>query len=63
MRDVSVIGIGQTAVGEHWERSLRHLAGDAVLAAMKDAGIETAGALFAGNMLSGLLSGHLSPFQ
>ena len=32
MRGVSIIGIGQTAVGEHWDRSLRHLAGDAVLA-------------------------------
>ena len=58
MRDVSIIGIGQTQVAEHWDRSLRHLAGDAVLAAMKDAGIETAGALYVGNMLSGLLTGQ-----
>jgi acetyl-CoA C-acetyltransferase len=58
MRDVSIIGIGQTAVGEHWERSLRHLAGDAVLAAMVDAGTEKAGALYAGNMLSGFLTGQ-----
>ena len=33
MRDVSIIGMGQTKVAEHWDRSLRHLAGDAVLAA------------------------------
>jgi acetyl-CoA C-acetyltransferase len=58
MRDVSVIGIGQTKVAEHWDRSLRHLAGDAVLAAMQDAGIEAADALFVGNMLSGLLTGQ-----
>ena len=58
MRDVSIIGIGQTKIAEHWDRSLRHLAGDAVLAAMKDAGIETAGALYVGNMLSGLLTGQ-----
>ena len=58
MRDVSIIGIGQTTVDEHWDRSLRHLAGDAVLAAMKDAGIETADALYVGNMLSGLLTGQ-----
>jgi acetyl-CoA C-acetyltransferase len=58
MRDVSIIGIGQTAVAEHWGRSLRHLAADAVLAAMKDAGIETADALYVGNMLSGLLTGQ-----
>ncbi len=58
MRDVSIIGIGQTDVAEHWDRSLRHLAGDAVLAAMRDAGIETADALYVGNMLSGLLTGQ-----
>jgi acetyl-CoA C-acetyltransferase len=50
--------MGQTKVAEHWDRSLRHLAGDAVLAAMKDAGIETADALYVGNMLSGLLTGQ-----
>jgi acetyl-CoA C-acetyltransferase len=58
MRDVSIIGIGQTAVEEHWERSLRHLAGDAVLAAMGDAGVERVEALYVGNMLSGLLTGQ-----
>lgn len=56
MRDVSIIGIGQTSVAEHWGRSLRHLAGDAVLAAMKDAGVEKVDALYAGNMLSGVLT-------
>lgn len=58
MRDVSIIGIGQTQVAEHWDRSLRHLAGDAVLEAMQEAGVETADALFVGNMLSGLLTGQ-----
>lgn len=58
MRDVAIIGIGQTAVAEHWDRSLRHLAGDAILAAMKDASVETADALYVGNMLSGVLSGQ-----
>jgi acetyl-CoA C-acetyltransferase len=58
MRDVSIIGIGQTEVGEHWDRSLRHLAGDAVLAAMADAGVEKVDALYVGNMLSGLLAGQ-----
>ena len=58
MRDVSIIGIGQTEVGEHWERSLRHLAGDAVLAAMADAGVDRVDALYVGNMLSGLLTGQ-----
>ena len=58
MRDVVIIGIGQTPVGEHWEKSLRHLAHDAIMAAMKDAGIETADALYVGNMLSGQLAGQ-----
>jgi acetyl-CoA C-acetyltransferase len=60
MRDVSIIGIGQTEVAEHWDRSLRHLAGDAVLAAIEDAGIEPTAvdALYVGNMLSGLLTGQ-----
>ena len=40
MRDVSIIGIGQTTVGEHWERSLRDLAVDAIEAALKDAKVE-----------------------
>ena len=60
MRDVSIIGIGQTKVAEHWGRSLRHLAGDAILAAMKDAGLEPRAveALYVGNMLSGVLTGQ-----
>ncbi len=58
MRDVVIIGIGQTPVGEHWEKSLRHLAHDAIMAAMRDAGIETADALYVGNMLSGQLAGQ-----
>jgi acetyl-CoA C-acetyltransferase len=53
MRDVSIIGIGQTKVGEHWDRSLRDLAVEAVRAALRDAGIESADALYVGNMLSG----------
>jgi len=58
MREVSIIGVGQTPVGEHWERSLRHLAYDAVAAAMRDADIESARALYVGNMLSGEISGQ-----
>src|SRR5512144_957604 len=56
MRDVVIIGVGQTRVDEHWGRSLRHLAHDAIMAAMRDADIETADALYVGNMLSGKLS-------
>jgi len=55
LRDVSIIGIGQTAVGEHWDRSLRDLAVDAIEAALKDAKVESVDALYVGNMLSGEL--------
>ena len=58
MRDVSIIGVGQTAVSEHWDKSLRHLAADAVLAAMSDAGVDRADALYVGNMLSGEIAGQ-----
>jgi acetyl-CoA C-acetyltransferase len=58
MRDVAIIGIGQTPVGEHWEKSLRHLAHDAIMAAMRNAQIEAAEALYVGNMLSGALNGQ-----
>jgi acetyl-CoA C-acetyltransferase len=58
MRDVSIIGIGQTKVGEHWDASLRHLALEAVLAALQDAGVEQVDMLLVGNMLSGELTGQ-----
>lgn len=53
MRKVAVIGIGQTPVNEHWDKSLRVLAGDAVLSAMQDAGLEQLSGIFVGNMMSG----------
>jgi acetyl-CoA C-acetyltransferase len=58
LRKVSIVGFGQIKVGEHWEKSLRHLAGDAVLAAMQHAGTERADVLYVGNMLSGALTGQ-----
>jgi acetyl-CoA C-acetyltransferase len=54
MREVAIIGIGQTPVGEHWEKSLRELAGEAIIAALLDAGRERVDGLFIGNMLSGM---------
>ncbi len=56
MRQVAIIGIGQTPVDEHWEKSLKELAGEAILAALADAGRDSAESLFIGNMLSGILS-------
>jgi acetyl-CoA C-acetyltransferase len=58
MRQVSVVGIGQTRVKEHWDKSLRQLATQAVLGAMKDAHVDHADALYVGNMLSGELTGQ-----
>lgn len=56
MRDVSIVGIGQTPVAEHWETSLRRLAFNAARSALADAGIEKVEALVVGNMLAGELS-------
>ena len=53
MREVAVLGIGQTRVDEHWDKSLRVLAGEAVLAALQDAGMPGVEGLFVGNMMSG----------
>ena len=58
MRQVSVVGIGQTQVKEHWDKSLRQLATDAILRAMQDAHVDHADALYVGNMLSGELTGQ-----
>ena len=56
MREVAIIGIGQTPVDENWNQSLKEIAGEAIFAALLDAGRETADGLFIGNMLSGMLS-------
>ena len=56
MRQVAIIGIGQTPVDEQWEKSIREIAGEAVFSAMIDAQRDTVDGLFVGNMLSGVLS-------
>jgi acetyl-CoA C-acetyltransferase len=53
MREVAVIGIGQTKIDEHWDKSLRELAGEAIIDAMRDAGRDYADAVYVGNMMSG----------
>ncbi len=55
MRKVAILGIGQTAVDEHWDSSLREIGGQAALAALQDAGVGQVEALFVGNMLAPLL--------
>ena len=65
MSDVSIIGVGRTAVGEHWGLSLRELAFEAIQAAMQDANVSVndIDALIIGNTLGSLLNGqsHLAP--
>ena len=56
VRDVSVVGIGQTPVREHWDKALRILAAEALLSALADAGVERPEAIWVGNMMSGQLS-------
>jgi acetyl-CoA C-acetyltransferase len=56
MREVAVLGIGQTPVEEHWDLALRDLMTQAGLAAMQDAGVSKIEAVYVGNMLSGQLA-------
>ncbi len=56
MREVVILGVGQTPIAEHWDKSLRVLAGEAALAALNDARLDRADGLFVGNMLSGMLN-------
>jgi acetyl-CoA C-acetyltransferase len=56
MREVAIVGIGQTPVAEHWGLSIRELAGEAVFAALIDAGRQNVDGIFVGNMLSGILT-------
>jgi len=58
MRQVAILGIGQTKVDEHWDKSLKELGGEACFAAMQDAGTKKVDALFVGNMLSPLINGQ-----
>lgn len=56
MREISIIGVGQTAVGEHWDMSLRQLALEAAQNALDDAGLTAVDALYVGNALAGATS-------
>jgi acetyl-CoA C-acetyltransferase len=56
MTDIVIASIGQTQVGEHWDRSLCNLAVEAIQTALKDGGGLKPQALFIGNMLAPNLS-------
>ena len=56
MREVAITGIGQTSVSEHWDLSLKELAGKAVLSAIEDSRVSGIEGIFIGNMMSGMLS-------
>ena len=58
MRKIAILGIGQTKVDEHWDKSLREIGGDAAFLAMQDAGVDRVDALYVGNMLSSMVSGQ-----
>jgi len=55
MRQVAVIGIGQTKIDEQWTLSIRQIAIQAIRAALLDAGREAVDGLFISNMMSGIL--------
>ncbi len=55
MREVAIIGVGETQFGELWDRSFRDLGIEAGLKALEDAGVaaEQIDALYVGNMSAG----------
>jgi acetyl-CoA C-acetyltransferase len=66
-REVFVAGVGQTAFGEHWDRSYRDLLTEAGLAAIQDAQMrgESLDAVYVGSMSTGKLLGqeHVAPLM
>ena len=65
MRDVAVLGVGQTRFGELWDRSFREIGIEAGFSALTQAklGSHDLGALYLGNMASGafLDQEHIAP--
>ncbi len=65
MREVAILGIGQTKFGELWDRSFREIGIEAGFQALVDAKLSShdLGALYLGNMASGSLidQEHIAP--
>ena len=53
MREVAIVGLGIEPVGEHWDLSLRELAGNAALSALEEIQVDQIDGLIVGNMMSG----------
>ncbi|MFP4187837.1 MAG: thiolase domain-containing protein [Halobacteriales archaeon] len=55
LRDVAIVGVGQTTFGEHWDRSFRDLFVTAGVRALEDAGVggDEIDAMYGGNMSAG----------
>ncbi len=60
MKNVAVVGVGQTKFGELWTKSLRDLSNEAGIRALVDAGVEGKDiqAMFVGNMSAGKFIGQ-----
>ena len=60
MRNVAVVGVGQTAFGKFLDRSLKGLGAEAIAGALDDAGARAADvqAVFAANAIAGLITGQ-----
>ena len=56
MREVAIIGLGQTPVGEHWDTDVRALGARAVRAAIDNAGEDAIDALYVGNSYGASIS-------
>ncbi|HKS59434.1 MAG TPA: hypothetical protein VJS68_01495 [Thermoplasmata archaeon] len=65
MRDVAILGIGQTKFGELWDRSFREIGIEAGFSALVDAKLSSRdlSALYVGNMASGTFidQEHIAP--
>lgn len=57
-RDIAIVGVGLSRMGELWEQPLRDLFVSAALKAMDDAGVDAVDALYVGSMSSGLFTGQ-----
>ena len=65
MRQVCIVGVGITKMGEIWRKSLRRLYADAALEAIEAAGVDHIDSLYVGCMSSGLFvhQEHLGPLM